>query len=303
MESSVFSERLIMLRKKASLSQNRVAEALGVSRQAVGKWESGKSVPSLACYAALAALYDISADELLTGSPFAQKAKAETAEGESFAERLRFWRNLSSLSQGELADALSVSRQSVSKWERGESEPDTDRLIALSALLSAPIALLLPKPLPLSASVTEELPAAPEKEVPCKPSGEEKKANEREAGKEEKAEGKTAPSKSEPSPEEKTTQTQREEEPLAAHRHAAEIAALLHKKEQAARQQAKKEEKKSKEIAFRTIADIEPNDPAYVYVNKNDGKVRTMLPFLASIPICTLTIALIIKKKFGKKGK
>ena len=38
------------------------------------------------------------------------------------------------LSQEELAEKLDVSRQAVSKWERGESLPDTDNLITISKL-------------------------------------------------------------------------------------------------------------------------------------------------------------------------
>ena len=39
------SEKLYELRKKSNLSQEQLAEQLGVSRQAVSKWESGKAVP------------------------------------------------------------------------------------------------------------------------------------------------------------------------------------------------------------------------------------------------------------------
>ena len=38
------------------------------------------------------------------------------------------------LSQEELAEKLNVSRQAISKWERGESLPDTDNLITISKL-------------------------------------------------------------------------------------------------------------------------------------------------------------------------
>ena len=42
------SEKLYSLRKKSGLSQEQLAEQLGVSRQAISKWESGQSVPELA---------------------------------------------------------------------------------------------------------------------------------------------------------------------------------------------------------------------------------------------------------------
>lgn len=50
------------------------------------------------------------------------------------ARRLTARRKQAGLSQEALADKLGVSRQAVSKWERAESLPDTDNLIALAAL-------------------------------------------------------------------------------------------------------------------------------------------------------------------------
>ena len=50
------------------------------------------------------------------------------------AQRLSARRKQSGLSQEALAEKLGVSRQAVSKWERSESSPDTDNLIALAQL-------------------------------------------------------------------------------------------------------------------------------------------------------------------------
>lgn len=50
------------------------------------------------------------------------------------AERLQKIRKEHGYSQEQLADKLNVSRQAVSKWERGEASPDTDNLIALARL-------------------------------------------------------------------------------------------------------------------------------------------------------------------------
>ena len=50
------------------------------------------------------------------------------------ANRLAELRKQKGLSQEELADKLQVSRQAVSKWERGEASPDTDNLIELAKI-------------------------------------------------------------------------------------------------------------------------------------------------------------------------
>ena len=52
-------------RTDRGFTQEYVAEALGVSRQAVSKWENGTSDPSTANLMALAKLYGLSVDELL----------------------------------------------------------------------------------------------------------------------------------------------------------------------------------------------------------------------------------------------
>lgn len=59
------------------------------------------------------------------------------------ADRLAQLRKDKGYSQEEAAAALFVSRQAVSKWERGESAPDTDNLIALSKLYGMPLDELL----------------------------------------------------------------------------------------------------------------------------------------------------------------
>ena len=52
-------------RARCKMTQEFVAESLGVSRQAVSKWESGASDPSTSNLLALAKLFGVSAEELL----------------------------------------------------------------------------------------------------------------------------------------------------------------------------------------------------------------------------------------------
>ena len=59
------NKNLTYLRKSYHMSIEDVAEKIGVSRQAVSKWENGDSIPDIINCDALAALYDITVDDLL----------------------------------------------------------------------------------------------------------------------------------------------------------------------------------------------------------------------------------------------
>ena len=61
------AEKLREHRVRCKMTQEFVAEALGVNRQAVSKWENGTSDPSTSNLLALAKLYGFSAQELLSG--------------------------------------------------------------------------------------------------------------------------------------------------------------------------------------------------------------------------------------------
>ena len=60
----------------------------------------------------------------------------------SIGERISTLRKERNLSQGQLADALEVSRQAVSKWENDQSSPDTIKLIRLAEVLDTEVEYL-----------------------------------------------------------------------------------------------------------------------------------------------------------------
>ena len=60
-------ERIALARKQAGLSQEQLGEKLGVSRQAVSKWESGQTNPDVAYLAEMCRLFGVSSDWLLLG--------------------------------------------------------------------------------------------------------------------------------------------------------------------------------------------------------------------------------------------
>jgi len=73
------ANRLFELRKQKNLSQEELAEKIGVSRQAVSKWERAESSPDTNNLIELARLYEISLDELLfTTEPVAKEKEEDT---------------------------------------------------------------------------------------------------------------------------------------------------------------------------------------------------------------------------------
>ena len=61
-------QRISTYRKQLGISQEALGERLGVSRQAVSKWENGTSDPSTANLLALAKLFGVSPEELLNAA-------------------------------------------------------------------------------------------------------------------------------------------------------------------------------------------------------------------------------------------
>lgn len=60
-----FGEKLLMLRKRGNFSQEELAEKLGVSRQAVSRWESGETMPDSPNLLQISNIFAVSADYLL----------------------------------------------------------------------------------------------------------------------------------------------------------------------------------------------------------------------------------------------
>ena len=61
----------------------------------------------------------------------------------TFGEKLQSLRQRSGMSQDALAERLNVSRQAVSRWERDETMPETDKVVALADLFGVTTDYLL----------------------------------------------------------------------------------------------------------------------------------------------------------------
>lgn len=95
------NEKIYYYRKRAKLSQEELAARVGVSRQAVSKWELGEATPELDKLLALARVFGVTTDELLKGSepdageaPFEERKSAPPDAGRQFDHAMGFFGRL-----------------------------------------------------------------------------------------------------------------------------------------------------------------------------------------------------------------
>lgn len=65
----MFKDNLVQMRKVLQLTQEDIAEKLGVTRQSVAKWEAGESIPDLDKCKQLADIFAVSLDDLANYEP------------------------------------------------------------------------------------------------------------------------------------------------------------------------------------------------------------------------------------------
>lgn len=83
----------------------------------------------------------------------------------NLGERIYEYRKANHLSQGELADQLDVSRQSISKWENNLSTPDLDRLVKLADIFGISLDELIREGTPVTPTPQKESPLSMRKIV------------------------------------------------------------------------------------------------------------------------------------------
>ncbi len=71
------TDRLVELRKNSGYSQEELADKIGVSRQAISKWERGESSPDTDNLIELARLYNVTIDDLINGESMPSKSDSE----------------------------------------------------------------------------------------------------------------------------------------------------------------------------------------------------------------------------------
>jgi len=109
------SDRIQYLRKVRGISQEGLAEKLGVSRQAVSKWESEQSMPDLDKIISMSDYFEVTTDYLLKGiEPVVQKEEEQSIKHRRIASNICYQLSLGFVGLGIilsiiLADFLKIS--------------------------------------------------------------------------------------------------------------------------------------------------------------------------------------------------
>lgn len=81
-----FHEKIYYCRKKSGLSQEALAEKIGVSRQAVSKWETGEAVPEIGKLPLLSKTFGVTSDWLLSEEEPAKEAQKPVASADGISK-------------------------------------------------------------------------------------------------------------------------------------------------------------------------------------------------------------------------
>lgn len=109
------SDRIQYLRKARGISQEGLADQLGVSRQAVSKWESEQSMPDLDKIISMSDYFEVTTDYLLKGvEPVVQKEEEQSIKHRRIASNICYQLSLGFIGLGIilsiiLADFLKIS--------------------------------------------------------------------------------------------------------------------------------------------------------------------------------------------------
>ncbi|MEC4272998.1 helix-turn-helix transcriptional regulator [Adlercreutzia sp. R25] len=163
------AQRLAELRRERGFSQESLAEQLGLSRQAVSKWERAESAPDMGNLIALADLYGVTLDELLRVSP-------EVEEDVRYESQER-----ATSSEAQAAEAAEEAREAAERAEAAavaaaaQEAPPQKVVVEVGAAASGAPAYApgyqappIPQPFPPAAAVPITPPAPPEPKDPLR---------------------------------------------------------------------------------------------------------------------------------------
>ena len=136
-----FGERLKFLRKAVGITQQELADQLGVHLQTVSKWERGISEPDFSLLGDIASVLGVTLERLI-GVDEADCTYGGHFSPESEGKALASARKAKGESQEDVAAVIGVTSDIVSKWERGIICPDIRQLCTLASHFEVPASKL-----------------------------------------------------------------------------------------------------------------------------------------------------------------
>ena len=182
-----FKEKLVILRKMKGLTQDDFASAVGVSRQAVYKWECGQSYPEVPKLLEMKMLFGISLDDLLDDNydiPLPEKKKkriSRTTKEKIEASVESKSADATATTTAVLNDVAKVLKEETPVAPKAAPAPEAPKAAPAPEAPKAAPAPEAPKVAPTpeapkAAPVPEAPKAAPAPEAPKAPATEESKA-------------------------------------------------------------------------------------------------------------------------------
>ena len=110
-------EKIYTLRTKSGMTQEQLAEKMGVSRQAISKWESDVSVPELNKLKALASLFHVTLDEMMGEEPLGENASVVEKQRENLKSDDKIVNLIQSAAIVILSAAVIVLAFNMKRWE------------------------------------------------------------------------------------------------------------------------------------------------------------------------------------------
>ena len=140
-----FGNHLYQARKKSGLSQENVAEKLGVSRQTISKWETDETLPDIRQSKRLAVLYHMTLDELIAYDFDEQQAQEMIDSVREEAQAKIDWNRVWSKKYPILAsyhktvrisDYAPALRQMLDRLQKDYGYNHTDAILVLKDILA-----------------------------------------------------------------------------------------------------------------------------------------------------------------------
>lgn len=134
-----FRSNLSYLRKKKGLTQDAVAEYLGLTPQAIGLYEKGDREPTLSNLIKISRYFEVSIDNLLLVDM--------KPSGHLLSANIRYLRKSSGYQQTEMCRLLKISQPALANYENGARIPTVEGLLNISEFFGVTVDDLLKKDL------------------------------------------------------------------------------------------------------------------------------------------------------------